>query len=109
MPVSASNRATPHTVPSSMSCTSCINSSLVVTLPPSPSLVSMARRTAAGDTQRDEARLDERHAEVIVRNQALALVVLDHSAFLAGKPLETDLIEPAAGQHQRRRLFAERL
>ena len=67
----------------------------------------MARRTDGGTTECDEARLDERDREVIVSNQALALVVLDNPAFLAGKALETDLIEAAASQHQRRRLFAE--
>ena len=58
-PVSASNRATTHASPSSMSRTRRITSSLPLTLEPA-ALVSIALRTAAAAADGDEPGLDER-------------------------------------------------
>src|SRR5688500_7542484 len=52
--------------------------------------------------QRDQAGLDKRQAKIIVRDEANALVILGYPAFLAGKSLETHLVEAAAREHQRR-------
>ena len=67
--------------------------------------MSIARRTAAGAPSATTPGSTNATPKVLVGNQALALVVLDDAALLAGKSFETDLIEAATSQHQRRRLL----